>query len=181
MLQAAFRDLHGSRLHGFALLVALGDRRMASAATANALSAASPRLAELRHPERAAAWLRNHVVQDVRAAGRTPVPEAERRAALRGLGVAEPAFDGLAALSTLERAALVSASVERLDALDVERVVGRTQADTSRLLERARKGYLAAAMAREGSPRTDPNAPADLAARVEAVAARTMGSGWAAR
>ena len=28
-LAAAFRDLHGSRLHGFAMLVALGDRQSA--------------------------------------------------------------------------------------------------------------------------------------------------------
>ena len=31
LIRAAFRDLHGARLHGFALLVTLGDRANAAA------------------------------------------------------------------------------------------------------------------------------------------------------
>ena len=185
VLRAAFRDLHGARLHGFALLVALGDREAAAGAAAEAMSAASSQLVELRHPERAAAWLRRRVVASLAGARGTRSPETERRAALRALGVPDPAFDGLATLTAVERAALVSASIERLDPLDVEEVLGRSTSEVRRLLERARRRYLAgagAAMARE-SPTlpADPNAPGDVARRVEAVAARTMGPGWSAR
>jgi hypothetical protein len=185
MLRAAFRDLHGARLHGFALLVALGDREPAAGAAADAMAAASSQLAELRHPERAAAWLRRRVVASLAATRGTRSPEAERRAALRALGVADPAFDGLAALRIAERAALVASTIERLDPLDVEHVLGLSTADVRRLLERSRRRYLAgtrAAMARESATLpADPNAPGDLARRVEAVAARTMGPGWSAR
>jgi hypothetical protein len=185
VLRAAFRDLHGSRLHGFALLVALGDRGAAAGAAADAMSAAASRIAELRHPERAAAWLRARVVESLATSGRTRAAETERRAALRALGVAGPAFDGLAALSVVERAALVSSSIERLDPIDVEQVLGRSMSDVRRLLERSRSRYLTAAraaMARESptSP-ADPAPPGELATRVEAVAARTIGPGWSAR
>jgi hypothetical protein len=185
MLQAAFRDLHGPRLDGFALLVALGDRPLASAAASNVLAAAALRLAELRHPERAAAWLRRRVVEELAASGRGRMPETERRATLNGLGVSRPSFDGMAALSVLERAALVAAAVERLDPLDVEQVLDRSPSDTRAILERARGRYLAATvvgLARETSTLpADPNAPGELAARVEGVANRTMGPGWSSR
>jgi hypothetical protein len=185
VLQAAFRDLHGSRLHGFALLVALGDRQLASAAASNALAHATSRLSELRHPERAAAWLRRRVVEELATSGRGQMPETERRAVLNGLGISRPTFDGLAAMSRLERAALVAATVERLDPMDVERVLDRSPADARAILERAHGRYLAAAaagLAAETSTLpSDPNAPGQLAARVEAVASRTMGSGWSSR
>src|SRR5690606_20820527 len=62
-LRAAFDELHGSRLHGFALLLTLGDRARAARLAGEALAAAEPRIDALRHPERAAAWLRAHVVR----------------------------------------------------------------------------------------------------------------------
>jgi hypothetical protein len=60
--RAAFRDLHGSRLYGFALIVAMGERQWAAQAATQALAEGELRLPELRHPERAAAWLRRRVV-----------------------------------------------------------------------------------------------------------------------
>jgi hypothetical protein len=125
------------------------------------------------------------VVASLAGARGTRSPEAERRAALRAVGVPDPAFDGLAALTAIERAALVSSSIERLDSLDVEQVVGRSTSEVRRLLERSRRRYLAGtrpAMTRESHTLpTDPNAPGELARRVEAVVARTMGAGWSAR
>src|SRR6185503_21221515 len=50
LLGAAFRDLHGPRLHGFALLLMLGDRRAAGVASGRALSAGVARAQQLRHP-----------------------------------------------------------------------------------------------------------------------------------
>src|ERR687895_367576 len=58
VVRAAFRELHGRRLHGFALLLTLGDRERAASLASDALAAGQLRVDELRHPERAAAWLR---------------------------------------------------------------------------------------------------------------------------
>ena len=56
--RAAFRDLHGPRLHGFALLLTLGDRRVRQHSPPRRWPPGPPGFAELSHPERAAAWLR---------------------------------------------------------------------------------------------------------------------------
>ena len=90
LVRAAFRDLHGARLYGFALLVTLGDRGRAARLSATALAAGASRLADLRHPERAAAWLRARVLADAARTVRSPgrgrlVPEA--LAAVEPLGV----------------------------------------------------------------------------------------------
>jgi hypothetical protein len=147
MLQAAFRDLHGARLHGFALLVSLGDRRPAASAASEALADASQRLAELRHPERAAAWLRARVSRSLSRRGRPAEEERDRRETLRELGVTDATFVGLAVLSPRERAAFVAATIERLEPIDVEEVAGRDPAGTARLVDRARRRYLGAALA----------------------------------
>jgi DNA-directed RNA polymerase specialized sigma24 family protein len=177
MLQAAFRDLHGARLHGFALLVALGDRQAAAAASSKALSDAGSRLAELRHPERAAAWLRARVARSLSRHRRPAVPEHERRETLRGLGVTDAAFAGLATLSPRERAVFVAAAIERLEPIDVEQVAGRDPDGTARLVDRARRRYLQAAVALldAGGGRVSAGSapPGLLAVRVEAVASRT--------
>jgi hypothetical protein len=46
-LEAAFRALHGSRLHGFALLVALGEAEAAERAAGEALAAGGRQAAAL--------------------------------------------------------------------------------------------------------------------------------------
>ena len=94
LMRAAFRDLHGTRLHGFALLVTLGDRAHAARLTrGDALAAGMAQAAALRHPERAAAWLR-------------PASPASRRTERRGRS-APPRPGGS------PRAALSSGSMER--------------------------------------------------------------------
>ena len=119
----AFHELHAQRLYGFAMLVTLGDRLRASSACAGALREAQERVGELRHPERAAAWLRARVLARIRRQP-TSMLAADSADALEGLGVDGPVLAGLTALDVTERAALVLAGVERLDLRDVEMAVG---------------------------------------------------------
>jgi DNA-directed RNA polymerase specialized sigma24 family protein len=143
-LEAAFRQLHGPRLHGFALLLLLGDRATAARLSDAALSSAAGRVGELRHPERAAAWLRARVVRDARRSRRRRGTPAEREAAFTALGVDDAVLAGLEPLGVVERAGIIASSVERLDARDVATIVGRDGAALERLLRRARGRYLAA-------------------------------------
>lgn len=170
-LADAFHDLHGRRLHGFSLLLTLGDRALAARLTADALAEGAARAAELRHPERAAAWLRRRVVRDVPRRRRAPSP-AEERGAFEEMDVDPAVIDGLAALSVSERAALIAADVERLDPRDVETVAGRGGAAGERLLVRARRryvdGYASVPIAAE------PGEDGLLVRRIHAVAARAM-------
>jgi hypothetical protein len=176
--RAAFRDLHGARLHGFALLVSLGDRPRAARAAAEALEEGTRRSAELRHPERAAAWLRARVLRQLRHGspahgGRR---DRERRAALHGLGVADPAYEGLAALAIMPRAALVASTVERFDPIDVETILGLASGSSLRMVARARQRYLTAVAARADA-RDLVDAPGgELGDRVREVAGRAMGA-----
>lgn len=171
VVRAAFRDLHGSRLHGFALLVTLGDRALAARLSAEALAAAASRTDQLRHPERAAAWLRAHVTRSLPRGHRNPAP-AERRAGLEPLGVDDAVIGGLSALRPRERAALVAIAVERLDRRDVETIVGRHGDDLDRLLARARRAYATAFGATPPAHASTDDGP--IAARISHVAARMM-------
>ena len=92
LVRAAFRDLHGTRLHGFALLITLGDRARAARLAGEAIAAGTARMTELRHPERAAAWLRRRVTRNAGRSGRPSRRRAagEGRQALEALG-ADPA------------------------------------------------------------------------------------------
>jgi DNA-directed RNA polymerase specialized sigma24 family protein len=185
-LQAAFRDLHGARLHGFCLLVALGDRAPAAAAASRALSAATHRLADLRHPERGAAWLRGIALRALSATGGRPrEAEAVRRENLRGLGVTDAAFQALGSLSTRERAAFVASWIERFAVIDVEVILGADAAATRRIVDRARDRYLAVAesvLANEPAAANphDGAPPGELAGRIKAVADRAVGDAWSA-
>ena len=177
LLRAAFRDVHGARLHGFALLVSLGDRHRAAAVAGAALGEGIRRARELRHPERAAAYLRHLAVRSLRRDGSRrggPAPD-ERRGVLRGLGVDDVAFDGLAALTALERAALVASAVEGFDPIDVETILGSTPAEAHRTVARARRRYLAAALA-AGQAHPGHRAEAGaLTARIDRLAAQAIG------
>lgn len=167
----AFRALHGRRLHGFALLLTLGDRRLAARLTDDALTSADVRVAGLRHPERAAAWLRARVLR--RMPRRTPPPSpTEERAALEPLGAEAATVDGLAAVGTRERAALIAADVERLDLRDVETIVARRGDALERLLVRARRRYAGAYAAVPIGASGHEQGP--LVRRVRSVAERTM-------
>lgn len=170
VVEAAFRELHGPSLHGFALLVTLGDRQRAAMLAADALEAAGDRLGSLRHPERAAAWLRRRVAREARRDDRRLV-SAERMAALRDVGITPASLAGLAGLSPTERAGLVAVAVERLDRRDVATIVGRDGARLDRFLRAARRRYLAGATA---SPAGLDGSPGPLRRRIAASAARTL-------
>lgn len=170
VLRHAFRELHAPSLHGFALLLTLGDRRRAVALSADALAAADAHAAELRHPERAAAWLRSRVVA---AAGRrdSRIDADGRLDALAPLGAGASVLAGLAALGTLERAALIGSAVERFDDRDVATIVGRSGNRLDALLRRARQGFLDGSAAAPSGPSGLGGPLTDL---VQAAAARAM-------
>jgi DNA-directed RNA polymerase specialized sigma24 family protein len=170
--RAAFRDLHGSRLHGFALLVTLGDQAVAARLASEAIAEGSARSDELNHPERAAAWLRRHVV---RAAGSrmrdSPDTAGRRRAALEELDVDAVAFASLAALDVRERAAVAAHTVERLDLRDVATIVSLDGTRLRRMLRRAHaKAVRSAGRALDLRPHED----GPITTRIRASAARTM-------
>jgi len=169
-LHDALRAIHAPSLHGFALLLTLGDRHRAAALTAAAFHAAEARAGELRHPERAAAWLRAHVV---RRAGRrdSAIDADERMAALGPIGVTSPVLAGLASLDRDERAAIIATWAERIDRRDVATIVGRDGDRLDNLLRRARARFLDghAAAPTDGSPPSGP-----LADAVRSAAARAM-------
>lgn len=167
---AAFRELHGRRLHGFALLLTLGDRALAARLSAQALATGAARGGELRHPERAAAWLRARILAALPHRMREPSP-ADERVALEPLGVDRAVIDGLAALSVRERAALVASEIERLDPRDVEVIVGRSGRRFERLLAGARGRYVRAHAA---APLADDTSDGPLVARIRAAAERAL-------
>jgi DNA-directed RNA polymerase specialized sigma24 family protein len=167
--RAAFHELHGRSLHGFALLMMLGDRDTAGRCAGEAIASGMSRLDELRHPERAAAWLRRDVL--ARLPGRQRKLASDQLAALDGLGVAASVVAGLAALTRTQRAALVAADVERLGMRDVATVTGRSGTRLDRLLVDARRRYLAAYRA-SSPPRTIGGSIAD---HVATTARRALG------
>jgi hypothetical protein len=183
LLRAAFRDLHGARLHGYALLVTLGDRRRAGRAASEALGAGARRAAELRHPERAAAWLRARVNRSIgqRDELRGGPDETDRRAVLAGLGVDGIAYAGMAQLDLPHRVALVAAEIERLEPLDIEVVLGMSGARARRMVAAARVRYLAAQATEPIGVAREPRRPGELAARVRRVADATFSTHEAAR
>jgi hypothetical protein len=176
-LRAAFRDLHGARLHGFALLVSLGDSRRAAEAAAAALTEGEGRAAELRHPERAAAWLRQRVVRRLRRARPKATDLAAASTALAELGADVVSFAGLASLGPADRVALVASSVEGFEGVDLETILQASPAATRRRVILARTRYL------EGVTGGAPVAPGSLADapsgeianRVRSIAERAVG------
>lgn len=171
VMRAAFRELHGPRLHGFALLLTLGNRARAARLAGEALAEGAERAAELRHPERAAAWLRARVVH----AARGPTLVGARRAAsepaeaLRQMGVDPLAYRGLSVLGLVERAALIASEIERLDPLDVATVVAASPSGAHHIATAARRRYL-----RTATPSAAPRTDGPLAIRVHEAARRAM-------
>lgn len=166
-LHDAFVELHGQRLLGFGLLVTLGDRALAETLSAEALAAGTDRIGQLRHPERAAAWLRARLTQSARgpAWGHRRPTDQERREALMAIGVEPAAYDALASLDVRGRAAIAAAVVEGLTAADVHEIVG-----TDDRVRRARRDYMTAYVA--ASRRRNARPPTGtLTARVNAIAA----------
>ncbi len=184
-MAAAFRDLHGPRLHGFALLVTLGDAPAAERVAGFALAAGARQAAALRHPERAAAWLRARTLRLLHERGSMPgrTPAEERRAALATLGADEIVYRGLARLTLDSRAALVVSAIERFDPIDVETILDAAPAATRHAVARARDQYLRLAARRSADePETASDQPmGELASRVTELAARAFSSGEAPR
>ena len=174
LLSAAFRDLHGARIHGFALLVTLGDQARAATIAGDALAAGADNAASLRHPERAAAWLRARVLVATRhrTFARRADAWPQRRAALRSLGVDAPTFSGLAALTVVERAAIATLDIEHLDARDAEAVLGLSTGALERVAARARRRYANAWIAARGSDA--PPGEGELARQVRDAAHRAL-------
>jgi hypothetical protein len=167
---ADFIDLHGDRLLGFAMLVTLGDADLAGSLSARALRDGIERLDQLRHPVRAAAWLRSRVRK---AAGRPAwghrrPSETERRDALRPLGVDAPTYDALASLDARGRAAVVATTVEGFAPADAYEIVGSDER-----IRAARRAYLTAYLA-ASQARGTPPPDGDLAARVREAAAPVL-------
>lgn len=181
LLADAFRDLHGSRLNGFAILVSLGEARSAERVAGEALAAGAEQAAALRHPERAAAWLRARTLRGLRR-GRShsrSTPDGERRAALAALGADDAVFQGLAALSLESRAALVASAIEHIGPIDIETILRTGPRTTRRIIAEAHNGYLRVVA---NLPAESPSAPpehagGELANRVRGVAARAIPAG----
>jgi hypothetical protein len=182
LLRAAFREVQGRRLHGFALLVTLGDRALATRLANDALAEGVAHAAALRHPERAASWLRHRVLRRVpRRLRRSPSRE-ERRAILAMLGVSEHAFDALARLSAAERATLIAGGLEGLGEIDLQLILGsRSAATRRRVLEVRRKFLVAHIQSSDGSPsqRVEPEETANgrigpLAERIRQIAGQAL-------
>ncbi|MGH2462922.1 MAG: hypothetical protein ACRDFZ_04765 [Candidatus Limnocylindria bacterium] len=169
-LHDALVELHGERLHGFALLVTLGDRTLAGMLTAEALARGAERIGQLRHPERAAAWLRATLTSAARgpAWGHRRPPETERREALLALGVDPPTYDALASLDVRGRAAVTAATIEGFGPADVHEIVG-----SDARVRHARRDYLTAYLAASRTRDAKPPAGA-LTARVNAIAAPVL-------
>jgi DNA-directed RNA polymerase specialized sigma24 family protein len=166
MMREAFRELHGPRLHGFALLLTAGDRHAAAWLASDALAAGTARLDELRHPERAAAWLRRRVVGRARLTRTGPV----NARALDNVGAGRSVVAAMTRLGRLERAALIASAVERLDRRDVATVVGRDGDGLDRLVRRSRQQYMRAYQAAEA----DGAEEGPIVAHVREIARRAM-------
>ncbi len=183
MLTEAFHDLHGSRLHGFALLVTLGAAVRAERAAGEALAAGDEQASALRHPERAAAWLRARALRTLRhTVVDAAVSDDSRRASLASLGVDATTYLGLAALSVVARAALVASAIERFETIDVETILGFGPSPTRRMIGAARAAYLLA-IANSAGGQAGASAPAagPLATRVRGIASRAMTSDASSR
>lgn len=138
----AFRELHGPRLHGFALLLTMGNDAVAARLAAEAIAEGATRVGELRHPVRGAAWLRAHVVRGSRALDRAhEVPASQAEMALAPMGVDPAVRAGLSRVGRLGRAALIAELVERFDRGDVATIVGRDGSRLDRLVRQARQAY----------------------------------------
>ena len=174
LLRAAFREVHGRRLHGFALLVTLGDRALATRLAREALAQGVTDATSHRHPERAASWLRHQVVRGVPRRLRRAVSQEERRAALGALGVGRAAYDALARLSVAERTTLVAAGLEGLSGIDLELILGSRRAATPRRILEVRRKFLVGHIesASRGDVRDLPHGP--LAEHINRVAGQAL-------
>ncbi|HET6657289.1 MAG TPA: hypothetical protein VFG61_05290 [Gaiellaceae bacterium] len=171
VVRAAFHDLHGRRLHAFGLLLTLGDRAATTSLVGEAIAAGVERAELLRHPERAAAWLRARIMRNASRMGVRRHRVGEDRAVLADLGVEAPVVAGLSALDPRERASIIASAIERLDTRDVATIVDREGHALEKLQLRARARYAAAY---ESAATDDLPLDGPLATRLHEIASRAM-------
>jgi DNA-directed RNA polymerase specialized sigma24 family protein len=173
MLRAAFRDAHGARLNGFALLITLGDEALAASLAANALGEGVRHADVLRHPERAATWLRARVLRATpkRLPRRKAPGDEDRRTALAAIGVHGGTYDTLASLTVDERAALIASAVEGFASLDLELMLGTSPGLVRRRVSEVRRKFFERQVAGHDAqpPRTGP-----LGSRVREIADQAL-------
>jgi DNA-directed RNA polymerase specialized sigma24 family protein len=179
----SMRELHGRRLHGFALLVTLGDQPLAGRLAADALAADDVGTTELSRPALTAALLRRAVLRlathreadleldQVIVGMNSPVPPVDGPAALESLRVDARAFAALRVLGIRQRAAIVATFVERLAPRDVATIV---ELDGARLESLVRDAlHLATSAADANLPdQSTPDGP--VVRRMRKIAARTL-------
>ncbi|MEO8245689.1 MAG: hypothetical protein ABI622_01095 [Chloroflexota bacterium] len=173
LLRAAFRHLHGAHLHGFALVLVLGDRQLAAHLATEALAAISVDAPRLRHPERAAATLRAHVVNLARRQRPRPALDDERATTLTHLGLDRLAAAALGRLTLVDRAALLGGQIEGFAEDDLATILHTTPGRARRAQMDARHRYLAEHFA---EPAALDDQLGGIAERVRDTAARTMGN-----
>jgi DNA-directed RNA polymerase specialized sigma24 family protein len=162
-MRSAFAQLHARSLHGFALLLVPGEAARARELATASLAAGLTNVLALRHPERAAAWLRADVLRAARRRRSTSATRGDTRALVQ-LGMAPEVGEALARLDLEQRAAVIAADVERLDPRDVDTILGRNRDSGARFLARARRRYLAAFSG-------PPSSPGPVSQRISAIAA----------
>ena len=181
-LADAFRELHGRRLHGFALLVSLGETGLSERVASEALEAGAAQASALRHPERAAAWLRARALRGLhQGVGRGAAPElADRKQAVAALGVDDAMYDGLAVLGLESRAALVASAIERFEPIDTETILGASPPATRKVIGTARDRYLQAVHGKSHgwAGVSQPLPDGAIATRVQEVTERAMSPTW---
>ena len=156
-------------LHGFALILTIGDRSQSASVAARALADAAVD-AEV-DPSRVTTWLRARVLRDVRRLPRDArVSSDDRFAALHKLGVERSTTEALAGLSLDERASLIAASVERHELSAVATIIGKSPGEARRILRAARARYRDAALAAQAKPRITSPPTTGIALRVDRVA-----------
>ncbi len=147
-----------------------------------ALAAGAAQADALRHPERAAAWLRARVLRALQhgVSRDESMPAPERQRALARLGVDAAAYEGLAALSPTGRAAVVASAIERFESIDIETILGATPTAARRVLAQARARYLEAVGGRPAGQPSAASASTEglLAKTVREVAQRAMTPKW---
>ncbi|HTI29299.1 MAG TPA: hypothetical protein VL687_02940 [Methylomirabilota bacterium] len=166
------------------MLVTLGDAQLAERVAGFALAAGAGQAAALRHPERAAAWLRARTLRALREQRRFRRSAAaeDRRATLAQLGVGDAAYRGLASLDLNRRAALVASGIERFDPIDVETILNEAPAATRRVVAEARRRYLRFAGGSADADQASAEEPmGELADRVREVASRAFSIGEVSR
>ncbi|HKO32900.1 MAG TPA: hypothetical protein VJY85_04045 [Candidatus Limnocylindria bacterium] len=169
-LQAASWGAHAARLHGFALLLTVGDEPRAAAAAIAALEAGALR-AESQDSGQAAAWLRREVIGELRRTWPTPyLPPHERHAVLGRMGATDALISSLEGMSAERRAALVVASIEGMPMADVATTLDTDLGDAYRAVEGARLDYLTTAARMTASGPAAGKGP--LAQRINEIRAR---------